>query len=141
MPEGVTRRRWSHPQWVVVAALVVAGGALALYFFAPEQHTFYPRCWLYALTGWQCPGCGGLRAAHQLLHGHLAAAFRFNPLLIVLLPVLALWALNGVLRWATGREVCGCFRQPVFGWAALGALVAFGILRNVPFGRLAGLSW
>ena len=73
--------------WLSGAALLGVLGVL----WAAEPHgqVWYPRCLLYAATGLQCPGCGGLRAAHALLHGDLAAAWHLNPLLICLLPVFA----------------------------------------------------
>jgi hypothetical protein len=35
----------------------------------------YPRCLLKVATGIDCPGCGGTRALHALLHGDVAGAF------------------------------------------------------------------
>src|SRR3954447_20165 len=61
-------------------------GLAVLYWFNPAQFGFYPRCALYETTGLLCPGCGSLRAIHQLLHGHLAAAFQLNALLVLGLP-------------------------------------------------------
>jgi hypothetical protein len=56
--------------------------ALALvYFFDPASTSFYPACPLRALTGWLCPLCGGLRAAHALLHGRVFDAVALNPFL------------------------------------------------------------
>jgi hypothetical protein len=70
---------------------------------------------------------------HQLSHGHLGAAWRLNPLLVALLPV-ALWlGLREAVRALTGRAWPGLVTRPVFGWLLAGALVLFGILRNVPF--------
>ena len=39
----------------------------------------YPTCPFLAITGWYCPGCGSLRAVHDLLHGDLAGAVRPQP--------------------------------------------------------------
>jgi hypothetical protein len=63
------------------------GGACAavaalLYFFDPASSSFYPSCPLRALTGLLCPFCGGLRAAHALLHGRVLEAAALNPFLL-----------------------------------------------------------
>ena len=127
----------AHSPWrigaVAAAAMAVTAGVTVLFFFDPATAGFYPVCTLHEVTGLQCPGCGGLRAAHQLSHGHLAAAWRLNALLVALLPV-ALWlGLREAVRALTGREWPGIVTRPVFGWLLAGALVLFGILRNVPF--------
>jgi hypothetical protein len=120
-------------EWAVT--LVIAAACLAaLYGFPPDQYRLYPKCLLYSWTGWQCPGCGGLRAAHQLLHGHLAAAFQLNPLAVLLLPVAALAGLAQLLRVATGRDWLRSFRRPLCGWLLLVLILGFGILRNLQFG-------
>lgn len=119
---------------VVAATAAVTTAALALLFaFDPSTAGFFPICALHEMTGWQCPGCGGLRAMHQLSHGHLQAAWRLNPLLIALLPV-ALWlGLRETVFTFWGRRWPGVVTRPVLGWALLGVTALFGILRNVPF--------
>jgi hypothetical protein len=115
-----------------LTGVTVTGGlAILLYLFSPAESRFYPRCWFFSLTGWQCPGCGGLRAAHQFLHGNFREAFRLNPMLFVLIPGIAFWViLEGVGRM-TGRDPVARFRRPVWIWLWVGGLVAFGVLRNV----------
>jgi hypothetical protein len=118
---------------VAAAALVLTGALAVLFFFDPSTAGFFPVCALHEMTGWQCPGCGGLRAVHQLSHGHIAAAWRLNPFVVGLLP-LALWlGLREAARDFTGRQWPGLVTRPVFGWLLTGALVLFGVLRNVPF--------
>jgi hypothetical protein len=35
----------------------------------PHSRDFvFPVCPFKALTGWNCPGCGGLRMTHDVLH-------------------------------------------------------------------------
>ncbi|MBV8862515.1 MAG: DUF2752 domain-containing protein [Mycobacterium sp.] len=53
----------------------------------------FPMCPFRLLTGWNCPACGGLRMAHDLLHGDVAAAVTDNVFLLVGIPVLAGWLL------------------------------------------------
>ena len=81
-----------------------AGGfaaALAvLYVFPPSENRFYPRCPFYALTHWLCPGCGGTRALHELLHLHLGRALGYNALVTVLAPFVLTW-----LAWCCYQAV------------------------------------
>jgi hypothetical protein len=124
-------------QGLKLAAII--GGATAmlavLFFFAPDEYSFYPRCLLHTLTGLQCPGCGGLRAAHQLLHGNVAAAFHYNPLLVLLSPLLAAFVIAAIGRETTGRTVPRLFKHPVWIWVLVGLLIAYGIIRNLPLHR------
>jgi len=127
----------SHFPWriaaVTAAALVVSAGVVVLFVFDPSTAGFFPVCTLHEMTGLQCPGCGGLRAVHQLTHGHLEAAWHLNPLVVALFPV-ALWlGLREAVRAFTGREWPGLVTRPLFVWLLAAAMVLFGILRNVPF--------
>lgn len=121
--------------------LLLAGGLLAasvvLHLRDPHQPASYGLCpWLF-LTGTSCPGCGGLRAVHDLTDGDLAAAASSNLLLVGSLPLAAWW-------WA--RRVRDAWRgvlwQPqtaTYARAALllaGVLVAWWVVRNLP-----GLTW
>lgn len=85
----VTRRRF-----IELLIVLAAGIALAVYaLFDPTQWGFFPRCMFKSLTGLDCPGCGSQRAIHALLHGDIGAAWGFNPLLLLSLPVLLLLAM------------------------------------------------
>jgi hypothetical protein len=57
-------------------------------------------CPFRAVTGWDCPLCGGTRMGSALLHGDVAAAFAFNPVALVGIALLgvvgALWAVEAL---------------------------------------------
>lgn len=117
----------------ILFSVGLALGALALmvlFLFDPAQHAFYPRCYFYLLTGWQCPGCGSLRALHQLTHGNVAAAFRFNPLLVLAMPV---GLVGGVIWWMRHRagQLAGVDIHPKWTFLLAGIIVAFAVFRNV----------
>jgi hypothetical protein len=115
--------------------LALAGAGLYLYLFNPSTEGIYPVCFFHRLTGLECPGCGSLRAIHQLLHGHLLLAFRFNPLLIASLPLLGLWSARGMA--ALLLRAPGAFAvQPRWLCIYAVATVVFGIVRNFPIAFL-----
>jgi len=123
------------PSRIGPAALL--GGALLagalLYAVDPAKHALYPTCWFYATTGWECPGCGGLRATHQLLHGQLAAAWALNPLAVLLIPLYGWLLLGAVLRLLRGRGLPFSVPRPIVIWLGLAGLLAFMVLRNLPW--------
>ena len=100
-----------------------------LFIFNPATSGFYPFCPLHRLTGWLCPGCGSLRAIHELLHGNVVAAFRLNALLVVALPVLAGLAVRWGYRRHRGRPVPFGVSGRAF-WVGFTIVLLFGILRN-----------
>jgi hypothetical protein len=118
---------------LVLKLLVISIGAIAvviIYSFNPAQYGFYPRCALYETTGLLCPGCGSLRALHQLLHGHLAEAFRLNALLVLSLPVFAWLSCRVALRKFQHRPVLFIV-HPFWMWSGLAVLLLFAIGRNL----------
>jgi drug/metabolite transporter (DMT)-like permease len=129
MPPRIASHRTNTVAWRFIIGAVVLGCAALLFFFNPLQHGFYPRCALHSLTGLQCPGCGGLRATHQLLHGNLSEALKLNALVVVGLPFLA---------WGVWRELAGGGLKLRPRWIVLMGvvLIVFGILRNLP-----GFGW
>ncbi len=68
----------------ILLAMIIIGGIF--YIYNPEQVNWFPKCWFYQLTGWQCPSCGTQRAFHTLLHGEFTKALAYNPFMILSVP-------------------------------------------------------
>ena len=83
---------------------------LCLWAVDPHIEGRYPVCPVRFLTGLACPGCGSLRALHDLLHGNWSAAWRLNPLAMLLLPALLWWLADLGARAFRG---CG-LRRPCY---------------------------
>jgi len=133
-------RRWPGglPGWAAPAAVTAAAVAAAtvLRQVDPHQPGHYPGCPFLTMTGLYCPGCGSLRALHDLLHGDLAGALARNPAVLLAVPYLVL-ALGAWLLRSTGRRVPRSTSLPPWTlWLLLGAVLAFGVLRNLP-----GWTW
>lgn len=118
----------------LAAMLTAAAAALAmLHFFDPATSGLFPPCPLRYLTGWYCPGCGSLRAIHQLLQGNLRAAWALNPLTIVLLPFLAYGTISYALFELRGKHLPRLFLPAIWIRALCAGIILFGIARNLPF--------
>jgi hypothetical protein len=123
-----------------LAVLALMGAAVVLFQFNPTQHAFYPVCVFHRLTGLQCPGCGASRALYSLLHGHLLAALHFNPLLVLALPFLAVSAGRRFLRELAGKPPPPVAVRAFWIKLLVGLIIAFTILRNIPFAPFTYLS-
>ncbi|WP_399034136.1 DUF2752 domain-containing protein [Streptomyces sp. ASQP_92] len=101
----------------------------------PNQPGHYPVCPLFRFTGVYCPGCGGLRSAHDFVTGHFAAAVHSNALAVagylVFAAVWVLWAVRSArglpLRIALGDRQW---------WLVGAAVLIFSVVRNLPFGSV-----
>ena len=120
--------------WGICLVLLLVGSAV-LYQFDPAQSRFFPRCILYSATGFYCPGCGASRGLHELLHGHYLAAAHLNLLIFVIIPLISVcWLAVRGFRWErVGSDFSMLLGKPWIIWCAVAFVVAFGIMRNLPF--------
>ena len=97
------------------------GAALVLLYRYQPGGLLYPGCWIHALTGLHCPGCGATRALHALLHGQFAQAADFNAFIVLLAPAALVWLLFFLYRALRYNRI----RPPVIpGRAVAGGLLA-----------------
>lgn len=108
---------------------VLAAGAVALLVRDPHVPGSWGVC-PSVLLGFACPGCGGLRGTSELLRGDLAAAWAYNPLVVVGVPLVLLLLGRWFLDARRGREP---WSPPTAAVTVVAVLVVlFGIARNVP---------
>lgn len=117
---------------LAAVAIGLTGVAALLFAIDPAATTLLPPCPFFTLTGLYCPGCGSTRAVHQLLNGHLGAAFGLNALLMVFLPVFGYSFASYASRHLSGRPLPSPRLTGRAIRAVLALIVAFAILRNLP---------
>ena len=119
------------------AAFLVGGFGLSVLHAAAGVGA---PCPFRAITGWQCPLCGGTRMGAALLEGHVSEAFRFNPLALIAVGVVAGltagWTLQalGAPRVRPAEAVITRLRRvPQHAWWAIGIVTAvvYTVLRNL----------
>jgi hypothetical protein len=130
-PAGPVVRR----QRAVAAAVVGLGvaGLGYVYRFDPNvAGSPYPQCTFKLATGLDCPGCGGTRAVHALLHGDLAGAADHYALIFLVAPVLFYFVVRYVLE-QFGVSLPAPAARRWMGWAAAILFLGFTVVRNLPF--------
>ena len=135
-------RQISKPVSVAIWLTVILGfgAVVGLLWFNPEQHAVFPVCPLHQWTGLNCPGCGGLRAVHHLLHGRWETAFHCNPLFVSLLPVAIFFGARALIQQWTGRFDIRNWARPTVLYIGVGVMILFGVLRNLPYPAFAWMS-
>ena len=131
---GAVSIQWIRRAAPVACGCAAAGLAVVVTLNDPAAaDSNFPACLFRTTTGLWCPGCGVTRGLHQLFNGHLGTALNYN----VFIPLLVVAA--GMGWWSWLRTSWG--RQPVaipawivrpLAWGLPVALVAYGILRNIP---------
>lgn len=134
--------------------LAVGGAALLASAYVglvdPNVPGHYPLCPTKALTGLDCPGCGGLRAVHAMMHGDLRSALDHNAFVVLVVVPLAvvLWARWMWHAWkgpepdADGRTdgpVDVPMPSPSLLWSVVALAVVFTVARNI--GTVPVLAW
>jgi hypothetical protein len=131
------------PMWLAPAgiAVCVAGGVGYTVLMDPtaSDADAQPTCIMKLLTGFDCPGCGGTRAAWYLLHGDIAAASRHHAMLVFATPFLIYMYLAWTLQIVTKRKI---LPQLQLSNVVIGGFIAawmiFSVLRNLPW---APFTW
>jgi hypothetical protein len=128
-----------HALWIAPSAALAAGAVWALRTFDPNQPgSPFLACVFHQVTGLYCPGCGGTRAMHALVHFDLPGALAMNALPFIAAPLLGVLALRETTTLPpTAARWTRFVANPWF-WVAL--VGGFTVLRNLPWAPFAALA-
>lgn len=88
-------------------------------------------CIFHMITGFYCPGCGITRCIIAILNFKFYQAFRYNPLILILLPFLTLYIIYKIYIWLFNKEdkiTSKLTGYPIY--CLIIVLIVYGILRN-----------
>jgi hypothetical protein len=137
-----TRTGRRIPAWVG-PAVVAAGSAAACGYVLWSNPTDggasdIPGCLVRLTTGFDCPGCGGTRAAWYLMHGDLAGAAQHHILFVFAVPFLVYMYVAWAGRRTFGARLPALRLPPLAIGLFLGAWLVFSVARNLPW---APFTW
>jgi hypothetical protein len=130
----------SRLRWVFAAAAPVA--AIAIVYFAVWLITDQTLpCMFHFVTGLHCPGCGTGRMILSIFRLDFYQAFRYNPVVFIMLPIFAGIFTRHLISYLRGKEATVPKLEKAIMILLLVVLVIFGIARNFPvFSYLAPTS-
>ena len=106
---------------------------LLFYFFINKLFNFSIPCPFYYITHLYCPGCGITRMFFSILHLEFYQAFRYNPLVFILLILSIIYLKIKFILKKFNINI----KIPEYIWyILLVIIIVYGILRNIP-----ELSW
>ncbi len=128
---------WTRPAWLAPLALLGCMGLAFTYVLmndpSDNQRDPLGPCAFKAVTGLDCPGCGGTRMVWYLLHGDLVQAGRHHLMAFLAAPVLAWAYLAWGMKRAFGLSLPTRRIPPVVWGGFLVATGLFAVLRNLPW--------
>lgn len=134
-------RRHATQRWAWTAGAAATVGLLAVR--DPNTAGSYGFCPLLALTGLDCPFCGGLRGTYALVHGDLAGALDHNAMLPLFLGVALVLGVSAFVRAGRSEQADSAAKaasqlpvsiRPAVLWWTLGIItVVFFVVRNLPW--------
>ena len=99
---------------------------------SPAESVWMPKCPVWVLTGYQCPGCGFTRALHALMHGHLGEALSYNYFFIISIPyLLAVMAVLWVPALNRRTRLRSFVAGPVPAWFYAITFCIWWVVRNI----------
>lgn len=134
VPAQAERRlAWVPRPWLApVGVVAVAAAALTcLAMRDPNDAGAYPLCPFRAITGWDCPGCGALRAMHAGALGDLRGAADQNLLMLLAVPFLVWRFVTWTAQRVRGRPAREPGSPVLLVVLAISVLV-FWLVRNLP---------
>lgn len=114
----------------IAGIILLLGAAVVFFTFNPETSAIFPRCPFLVLTGLKCPGCGSQRGIHALLHGDVPAAFHYNALMVLSLPIIFLLLYAEVVR-RKRPAFYARIQRPAYIWVYFSLVLIWSVARNV----------
>ena len=117
---------------LTMTKVAAAIGAAGLCYTAIHKATgFFIPCLFHQATGLLCPGCGVSRMCLHLLRLDFSGAFGANPVLFMMLPLLALILIRSMIQYYRAGTTTLSRRWEVLAIALLVILLLFGVWRNL----------
>lgn len=96
------------------------------------QSILHRPCIVWKYFGFYCPGCGGTRAAKELLQGHILKSLWYHPLVLYMAVVLGWYLLrNGIQYLTKGKRRIGMQIHNRYLYIGLAIIVVNWIVRNL----------
>jgi hypothetical protein len=130
-------RLWVRPAWFAPLAVLVCFAGFSGLMLASDPTDGRPDpfggCALKAVTGFDCPGCGGTRAFWYLVHGNLPEAARHHVFAVFAAPFLVYLYLGWAAQRMFNLTLPALPLRPRLVGGFFAAWGVFMVVRNLPW--------
>lgn len=116
---------------LVIALTLIVGLGMGYAFFLVKTGIATP-CMIHLITGLYCPGCGVSRMCLSILQGDFYRAFRYNPMLFLILPLLGFYFIRQAVNYIRGVKWQMSNWESIVWKVLVVVLIIFGVVRNLP---------
>lgn len=103
---------------------------ITLLIYLNEKYSIYIPCIFHKITGLYCPGCGITRMLISIINLNYYQAFRYNPLMFILLPFFIIYYILYYIYWLKNKKLV--INNKIW-YTLLIIIIFYGIIRNLPF--------
>lgn len=102
---------------------------IIMLIYLNKKYNIYIPCIFHKITGLYCPGCGVTRMLISILNLNFYQAFRYNPLIFILLPFIITYYILYYIYWLQNKKII--IRNELW-YTLLIIIILYGIIRNIP---------
>ncbi|MBE5867904.1 MAG: DUF2752 domain-containing protein [Lachnospiraceae bacterium] len=119
--------------YVCLGICAVLGSAyLVLSVLDISLKELYPYpCFLYALYGLYCPGCGGTRSVIYLFQGDFIKSFMFHPAVPYTAVLVACYIISHTLNIITRGKIKAMLFRPIYFYVMIAVILLQWIVKNI----------
>lgn len=111
--------------------ILALSAVIFLWLTGMDLRELVPPCAFHSMIGLYCPGCGGTRAVHALLHGRLLESLRYHPVVLYFAAGYIVYMLSHVLDIVSRGRVRGLYFCPYYWYVAIGILLGQCVVKNI----------
>ncbi len=105
---------------------------LVLHHFNLTFSDVVPPCYFHALTGYQCPGCGGTRAVISMLEGNFLLSLSYHPLVLYAVILYGWFLVSQTIERISGHRIAiGLNYRNIYLFLALILIGSNWIIKNI----------
>lgn len=101
------------------------------YFIFGKITGLYFKCFIYELTGYHCPGCGITRMFFSLFRLDIYQAFRYNPLVFIMLPFILFFYFEKIYSIYKNKKALVDKVPNIIWYIVIFITLLYGVLRNI----------
>ena len=124
MKTKINKEKINKSKKILLITLLVS----IIYLYLNKRFSFYIPCIFHKITHLYCPGCGLTRMILSIFKLNFYQAFRYNPLLFIMMPFIITYEIIYYINWIQDKN----FKISKKIWYTLLIItIIYTILRNI----------